>query len=159
MEQEQNHKNQRKNFFINNKALLYPGLQMKFIFQNILCLFLFFVLSYIGINLKLNHFSVAGMDVVEQVKFLKFDLFLILLVSFVVSAFLSTVLNLYHTFKIVAPFLRLCRYLKEVAIAQEILPIAFRKGDYFMELPSLLIDALKRIRESKESEENHKKTG
>ena len=67
------------------------------------------------------------------------------LIAFVVGLVVSIIANLLISHRIAGPFYRLRRYFIEMAHTGHFLPVSFRKGDFFSDLPAAINAALKKI--------------
>ncbi|MCB9093682.1 MAG: hypothetical protein H6621_01315 [Halobacteriovoraceae bacterium] len=136
-------KNVRENFFFGSKAIINHKFQFRLVFANLFILTCFFASTLAFISYKIDKLNLQQISN----EILKVEFMIPITAIFVVFTVFSIILNLYQSFKASAPIYRLCRYLKDVASTQEILPLSFRKKDYYQELPPLVIEAFMRLKE------------
>ncbi len=157
MDDQHRKKNGRENFFFGERAVINKKLQFRLVFMNLAIFTAYLVTSLVFVSVKLNRVDLQ--EVSKDV--LKFDLFVSLSLIFLGFALISVVANMYQSFKASAPIYRLSRYFKDVAASEEVLPLSFRKEDYYQDLPPLVVEAFKRVREKDffEYENSKKKVG
>ncbi len=135
--------NGRENFFFGERAVINKKLQFRLVLLNLSIFACYLVTSLVFVSIKLNKVDLK--TIAPDV--LRVDLFLSLSLIFLGFALVSVVANMYQSFKASAPIYRLARYFRDVAASEEVLPLSFRKDDYYQELPPLIVEAFKRVRE------------
>ena len=133
----------RENFFFGERAIINKKLQFRLVFMNLFIFGSYLITSLVLVSIKINgaNFQNISKDV------LKVDLFFSLSLVFGAFAIVSIIANMYQSFKASAPIHRLNRYFRDVAASEEVLPLSFRKEDYYDDLPPLVVEAFKRVRE------------
>ncbi len=71
------------------------------------------------------------------------SIFLHFVIAVIVSLLVTSFVTLYLSHKVSGPILRLKSYFNDVRHQKAVLPLSFRKGDYFCELPLIITQALK----------------
>ena len=145
-----NNSNQR-NF---SKILIYPHFQVKLIIANLLLIFGIILAVGIQVHSTFNHLKEMGNEVGlaqshPYFEFVSYQSNLInngLLVVFIISAIISTVIIFYLSHRVAGPIVRLIRFFKDLRSTGEIQPLKFRKNDYFTELTSEVNTALDSLR-------------
>ncbi len=119
----------------NARKAINKDLKVRLIMTNIIVMFSFFLIVslflYSKFSTSLDHPMIG--------------IFLPILFLFFIFCGVSAYLNLFLAFKASAPIYRLENYFKTVSDRQEILPLSFRKDDYYNELPSLIIESFHRL--------------
>jgi hypothetical protein len=136
-------KKSRESFLTGNIAIINPRLQLRFVCYNLLlmCSMAILIIGFIHYRLNTN------------IEVSTIELTLPIAIIAVIHGILAISLNLYLSFKASAPVRRLENYFKDVSSCQEVLPLSFRKDDYYQELPALVVEALMRLEQKKRLEQ------
>lgn len=124
-------------FFLQNNVLIYPKFQIRLVMLNLL-IFLTYALSVVSVIFyQLSNVSEQlDLKVITNVLVIK-----VLVITIFFSLF-SVMINLYHSFKFSYPLLKMIDYFNSVIQFKTLMPLQFRKGDYFQELPPLIMKAM-----------------
>lgn len=137
----------RENFFLGSKAIINPKLQFRFILFNLINIS--FIFGSIALFLILKLDKTSSLAIEKDI--LKIQFILPIFLIFLLGSIISMVLNTYMSYKVSEPIERLKVYFKNVADQQKVLPLSFRKGDYFRDIPSIIVNSLMRLNKEESS--------
>lgn len=146
----------RTHIMAQKSVWVHPPFQMKVLIVHQLMISAFFFCALALGSWLFNEF--IRFDVSPQVvSVIKSKGLIFLCLSYLGCSLISTLWLLSVTYRFAMPVVRLVHYFKDVAFSGQILPLYFRQGDHFQELPSLIHEALKKLENTWEERRAAKK--
>lgn len=146
--------NTRKQKKFRFNFIIYPQFQFAIILLNLIVFGITAIATVVQFFSMMNYIKSIGLDAnlrenhpffafiqFQESTFLTY--FLIgIVVAFIVTSFVTLIIS--H--RMAGPIVRLKSYLREVKEKREVLPLKFRKHDFFKDLPDIVTDALKSLK-------------
>jgi len=146
------------------KYLIYPKFQLTLMGANSLVMIFVYVTTYLGVKIgynqlriegEMNQLATDGMNlslITAQSNLVYEHLFICFIVGFVIS----NLALLFISHKVVGPIYRLMKILNEIEESGTIIPVSFRKDDFFQELTEVVNRTLNKIQQrAKENSEKN----
>lgn len=135
--------------------IIYPKFQFSLIFFSSLIMLGTFVFIGFQVESSFSHMMKLGTDLnldpnhayFEFLQMQKTHLINKLIYAGIAAFILSLLLTIYISHRASGPIVRLKSYFREIKESQKIYPLKFRQGDYFDDLPEVVNEALKNMKQ------------
>jgi hypothetical protein len=138
--------------------IIYPKFQLQLVVANLVVMLIVLGLTYLFINQSyenlLNEGVSAQLDAEHPyfgfVKYQSGIVYSYLGLSFLVAFLLSTIASIYISHKVAGPIVRLRGHFKKISEGAPVEKVAFRRGDFFSDLPGEINKAFDKVKNVKE---------
>ena len=151
----------KKKWLFRKKLLIYPRFQLSLIAQNFAVMTLMCIGIYLGVQSGFNDLYQQG--IAEKLptahpyfQFIHYQSKLVLnylLASLGGGFLISSIWTLFLSHKVAGPIVRLRGYLDQASKGENVGPISFRKGDFFLEIPGALNGAFATLKKDQNQDQ------
>lgn len=133
--------------------IIYPAFQLRLILANLLVMLVVLGCTFFAIKKSYQNLHTEGISAQLAadhpyfgfVNYQSDMVFSYLGIAFFVAFILSTIVSIYVSHKVAGPIVRLRGHFKRIADGDSVEKVAFRKGDFFSDLPEEINKALEKI--------------
>lgn len=134
--------------------IIYPQFQLRLILANLFVMVIVLASTYFAIRHTYQNLHSEGLNAhlapdhpyFGFVNYQSNMIYSYLGIAFLVAFILSTLVSVFISHKVAGPIVRLRGYFKRIAEGNSVEKVAFRKGDFFSDLPEEINKAIERIK-------------